>query len=86
MMAFFHFGVLVILIIQSYGTANCVSTLANRSEHYCLVHICVRRKQTARKIKRLKTRGLCRKPRSTWIISGKTDKWWKCMRLRPYNA
>ncbi len=85
-MAFFHFGVLVILIIQSYGTANCVSTLADRSEHYCLVHICVRRKQTARKIKRLKTRGLCRKPRSTWIISGKTDKWWKCMRLRPYNA
>ncbi len=31
----------------------------------------------ARRIKHLKARRLCRKPRSTWIVNGRTDKWWE---------
>ncbi|CAB4040179.1 Hypothetical predicted protein, partial [Paramuricea clavata] len=28
-------------------------------------------------MKRLKIRQFCRKPRSVWVVNGKTDKWWE---------
>ncbi len=77
MMVFFQFGLLLTLIIQCYGTVIAYQLLQAKRTLLVNAYLCTRKNKWARRIKHLKARRLCRKPRSTWIVNGRTDKWWE---------
>jgi hypothetical protein len=51
--------------------------LQHAKQNLLLWHIWVQKRKLARKMKHLKIRQLCRKPRSIWVVNGRTDKWWE---------
>ena len=77
MMVFFQFGILVTLTIQCYGVVIAYQILQAKRLMLLNAYFSTKKNKWARRMKRLKVRRLCRKPRSTWVVKGRTDKWWE---------
>ena len=77
MMVFFQFGILLTLTIQCYGVVIAYQILQAKRLMLLNAYFSTKKNKWARRMKRLKVRRLCRKPRSTWVVKGRTDKWWE---------
>ena len=77
MMVFFQFGILLTLTIQCYGVVIAYQILQAKQLMLLNAYFSTKKNKWARRMKRLKVRRLRRKPRSTWVVKGRTDKWWE---------
>ena len=77
MQVFFQFGLLTILIIQCYSIAIVYHVFQAKQTLLLGAYLCTKKKKWSSRMKCLKIRRLCRKPRSAWIFNGRTDRWWE---------
>ncbi|XP_046853992.1 putative nuclease HARBI1 [Xenia sp. Carnegie-2017] len=70
-------GILIALIIQCCGMAIAYRMMQQKRLRILDAYFQAKTKKLMRKRRHLMLRRLCRKPRSTWVVFGRTDQWWR---------
>ena len=78
-LVFVQFGLLMAMTLQLYGMIIAYKLLETRRIMLLSTYLSTKKSKWFRKRKRLQVRSLCRKPRTTWVVNGRTDLWWSNM-------